>query len=57
MAVEEVRMCGVNVAGLHRDQIRNELRRRLHRCLEEVDNDTVEPLAQGGVSPERLLKW
>lgn len=55
MAIEEIGMCRVNVAGLHGDKVGHKLRRRLHGCLEEVHDDTVESLAQRWIPPEGLL--
>lgn len=56
VAVEEVGVCGVHVARLHSDHIRDEFRRWRHSFLEEVDNNAVESFAQRRVSPEVLLK-
>lgn len=54
VARQEVRMGRVDVAGLHRDQVSNELVRRRHRVLEEVDDDRVEPVLKLRIPPECL---
>ena len=55
MPIEEIWVCRVDIAGLHCDHIRNELRCRSHRGLEEIDNNTVKALTQRRIPTERLL--
>ena len=55
MPVEEIRMCRVDIAGLHCDHIGYKLRCRSHRGLEEIDNDAVKALTKRRISAERLL--
>jgi hypothetical protein len=42
MTIEEIRMCRVDVAGLHGDHIGYKLRCWCHRSLEEIDDNAVE---------------
>jgi hypothetical protein len=55
VAVEEVWMCRVYIAGLHCDHISHKLRCRCHSGLEKVDNDAVKALAQSRIPTESLL--
>lgn len=52
MPVEEIGVSSVDVAGLHRDQIVNELVRRLHTLLEKADDNSMELLLEHGISSE-----
>jgi hypothetical protein len=56
VAVKEVWVCRVHIAGLHCDHIRHKLRCRCHSGLEKVDNDTVKALAQSRIPAECLLR-
>jgi hypothetical protein len=57
MSVEEVGMCRVDIARLHRYHIGHELRCGRHGCLEEIHNYAVKTLTQRGIPTERLLKY
>jgi hypothetical protein len=56
VAVEEVWVCRVHIAGLHCDHIRHKLRCRSHSGLVKVDNNAVKALAQSRIPAESLLK-
>jgi hypothetical protein len=56
MSVQEVGMCRVDVARLHRYHVGHELRCGRHGRLEEVHNYVVETLTQRRKPMERLLK-
>jgi hypothetical protein len=56
MAIEEVWVCRIDIAGLHCDHIRHKLRCWCHSGLEETDDDTVETLAKGRIPAECLLE-
>ena len=55
MAVEEVRVTGVDVAGFHGNKVLDELVGRLHGLLEEGDDSLVKLLLQSRISSEKRL--
>jgi hypothetical protein len=55
MAVQEIWMPCINIAGFHRYQIPNKLIGGVHNLLEKVDHDLVEFLFQPWISAEKLL--
>jgi len=55
VTVEEIRVCRINIASLHRDHIGHKFRCWRHRVLEEIDDDAVEALAQRWIPTECLL--
>lgn len=55
MAVDKVRVSGVDVASLHVDHVRDELGRRHHRVAKELDDGRVELVPEGGIALEDFL--
>ena len=53
--IQEIRVPRVDVAGLHGDEVLDELVGRVHNFLEEGDDDLVEFLFQRWVAAEHLL--
>jgi succinate dehydrogenase flavin-adding protein (antitoxin of CptAB toxin-antitoxin module) len=55
VAVDEVGVARIDVAGLHRNQVSDQLVGGLHGLLEELDDDLVEFLLKLRVPPKELL--